>query len=227
MKKLSKLIALLLALALAFCLVACDKDEKNKTDADKILGNWVCSFDLREALREELAESLGDDSVAPNRSIYVNLMLTFDDGAFTLTAEVDKNSLVSYMEAMIDNMIDYLYDMMEDQGVSQKEFEDAIKSEYGKTLREYVREQVDLLLEDAADEMSFEQSGYYELDEEKGCIYIGEDRDELNSKEEAIEYRFSGNKLIVSGIISDGEKLDDPINLKEYGMELPWEFNKD
>ncbi len=247
MKTLSKLLALLLALAMVFCLVACGSDndvannddddkgsssvekeetEQKQTDAEKIVGNWVCNMDLSKAMAEELEVALGDDSIAPSDSFYMNLSLDFDDGEFTLSVEIDKNSLENYMAALVDNMVDYMYDMAEEEGMSKEDFETTFEEQYGMTLQEYVAEQADLTVEGFADEMSSEVSGYYELDEDEGYIYVGEDEDELDTKEEAMEYSFNGKELTISGIISDGEKLDDPLGFDAYGVDLPWTFVK-
>ncbi len=245
MKTLSKLLALLLALAMVFSLVACgsnndvadddDDDDRGssrvekqeeESDAEKLLGKWVCNLDLSEAMADELEMALGDDSIAPSDSIYMNLVLDFDDGEFTLSAEIDEDSLEDYMNALMDNMITYMYDMAEEQGMSKEDFEAAFEEQYSMTLEEYVAEQADLAIEGLADEMSSEFPGYYELDEDEGYIYIGEDEDELDSKEEAMEYSFNGKQLTISAIISDGEELDDPLGLDAYGIELPWTFVK-
>ena len=184
MKKLSKLLALLLALAMVFCLVACgaedkddeddkddkgssnvedndDKDDKDneeeeeekeeeeeETDAEKIVGEWSCRFDLRDMMHEKLSEEMdGEDSFIPNKALYMTLSLEFErNGEFTLAAEIDQSSMNDYMDALIDNLVDYMYDMAEDQGMSKTQFDDAIEQQYGMSVNEYINDTFEQLL---------------------------------------------------------------------------------
>lgn len=250
MKKLSKLLALLLALTMVFCLVACstpatndpdeddkgssnvgdtdnDKgDEKEETDAEKLLGEWVYRIDLSDFIGEMLSEELGDDSLAPDTALYMNLSMEYDDEEFAMTVEVDEDSVEDYMDDLIDNMVDYMYDMMEDQGVSKEDLDAQCEQQYGMSLKEYVSETAEQALDTSFDEMSYELSGYYKLDEKKGHIYIGKDEDELDSEEEYFEYSFKGKKLIINTLISGGEECE-PEWAEELGVDLPWTFEKD
>ncbi len=231
MRKLSKLLALLLVLAMVFSLTGCSvflrEFANNQTDAGKLLGKWVYRVDLSDFMGEMLSDMLDTDAIAPNTTLYMNLTLDFDREAFEMVAEIDIDSLEEYAEDLIDNLMDYVYDMMEDQGISREELEDQIELLYGMSFEQYVHDQMQQSLSESLDDMSSKWTGYYRLDEENGYIYVGEDEDDLDSEENAMEYRFRGSKLIISEVISEGDEIDIPKDLAQIGFELPWEFERD
>lgn len=243
MKKMSKLLALLLALVMVFCLAACGSDNKEsknnedetkahieepkgKSDEEKLVGQWALRFDLSDAMGAMFADAFGDDSFAPNTELYMYITLEFDDGEGMMGSVLDEDSLDDYMADLGDNLVDYLYDLAEENGKSREEFEAQVDADYGMTVEEYVEEEIALAIEAASEELTVEMSFCYEVDEDEGCIYIGEDEDELSSKQEAMIYSFSGSKLSITGFISEGEEIDDPFGLEAVGADMPWKFVK-
>ena len=249
MKTMNKLLALLLALIMVFCLAACgtgnendndnkdDKnnssvdnndskdDEDNESDAEKILGEWSCRVDASEMAKNSIEAQFGDDFQGPDISFYLILTFNFDDGELVWKGKLDEDSWSDYMNALVDILVDYTYEMGEEQGMSREEVEDKVKQESGMTVEEYFAHLAEQSIEMSAD-ANFEMSLGYELDEDKGLIYIGADEDELESKKEAMVYKFSGSKLSITGIISDGEEIGDSIDLACGSIKLPWTFEK-
>ena len=95
------------------------KDEVQRPVANKnnnITGTWVYNIDLSDAVAAKMVEELGMD-IAPDTAMYMNLTLQFDDGnAFTLSAELDRDSFEAYFNDLLVAMIDVMYEMAEEQG---------------------------------------------------------------------------------------------------------------
>lgn len=204
MKNIKKLLALLLALAMVFCFVACDseggKDEKKEDES--IEGEWVCKLDVSDALEE----SMGDMPVDfPSGKVYmlINMELS-KKGELELSMGADEDSFEKFFEKLIDSMVNEGY-LDEDQA----------------------EETLDRLLESMTEEFSFmEISGEYKVDEKEGRIYVGEDEDELEAEEDYFEFELDGGELKITGMAEEGEEVELPDEVAEMGMDFPWVFEK-
>jgi len=116
-KNLSLLLCLSLLSALLLVCSGCGNKEK-----DALIGEWKCSIDMTDMLKEELEAGLGSDQ---------ELMSYFDIGTFnidlTLSFQKDDTYSMSVDEALLEQNIDQLIDSM-GQGIT-KYFEDMIAEE--------------------------------------------------------------------------------------------------
>ena len=102
MKKISKLFALLLVLAMMASLVACDSGKET------IIGKWNCEMNIGEAIGAYMEESAGTSGLAPDTELRMNLILEFkDDGKSEMTVKVNEDDFKKYIEELCDKMIDH------------------------------------------------------------------------------------------------------------------------
>lgn len=204
-----------------------DDEDDEESDEDLIIGQWVYQIDVSNAIAEELESTLDDDGLTISNKLYINLIFEFTKkGAFVVSMEADEDSVEDYQEALIEATIDYIYELAEEQGMSKSDF-DALMEEQDTTVEEYVEELILEAMEGALEIWNTEiLEGVYELNEKKGCIYVGEDEDELDEKTEYIKYSFKKGDLKITAIGSDGEDLDDPLELEQFGVEFPMVFEK-
>ena len=227
MKKMSKLLALLLALAMVFSLVACSDSDKDDGDKKgnkevKLESEWVFQANMSDYIAETLADELGDSSLAPNKAFYMNVTFNFEDGKFTMSAEPDKKSSEAYMDALADNMVDY---MVDNSGMSKEELEEEAKDNTGMSLKEYVESVMDDALEAIFEQASFElDSLCYQDDADEGRILVAEDEDDLEDSNMYIEYTLKDGKLTVKNMVG----FDDVLEETELGevAEFPWVFEQ-
>ena len=129
---LKRLFALLMAVAMVFCLAACGGDaetgveEKEKNVKKTLVGDWEAEVDLSDMMAEMLADELGmeidvDDFV-------VTMALTFeDDGTFKAEMKADWENAV---EDLVDNIWDYILETTaEEAGVSVSEVEELMEEQ--------------------------------------------------------------------------------------------------
>ena len=219
MKKISKLFALLLVLAMMASLVACDSGKET------IIGKWNCEMNIGEAMNLYMEEATGSSDLTTDADLRMNIIFEFEDAnKLQMTIEVNEDDFKKYIEELCDKMIDYLYDTLAAQGVSESDVDALIQMQYGMTMREYVDENMETAMDDALDQITNTSTMYYKLDEEAGVIYTAETEEELEEKAEGFEYKLEGNKLTIVKVIEDGEIAENP--LEQYGLALPWVFKK-
>lgn len=198
-----KLIALLMALAMVLCFAACGTESEGGSEKTTIVGEWEGAMDVTSALEEVMSESLGMD--IEMKDLELVMLFDFDkDGSFT--SEVDEKSAQKLLDNMIDAVVDVLVEALEAEGVDLEE-----QGMTKDSLREMMEEEMDT--EDLISELAIFEDGYYLY--ENGCIYTGDDLDDLKedaeaNSEEIWEVRLSGKTMKVTNITnSDGESLED------------------
>lgn len=202
-----------------------EEEEEELTDEEMIVGEWICRFDMGEAMSEMLAEALGEESIIPDEAVYMDLTLEFDDEQLVLTMELDKDSLKDYMKELVDAMVDYMYEMAEEEGMSKEDFDAMIEEEAGMSVEDYVDAMMEEAMEGTFDEMSYEADPiYYRVDAKKGYIYVAEDEDDLEDSEEYMEYSVTEKKLTIKEM--EGDAAEELEELEALGMDLPWKFEK-
>ena len=214
-----KLLALLLVLAMVFTLCACGNNDGNsdKDDDDKdivqnddkkededeeetIVGKWTGEIDLAvilsevpefEDLDKEMRELVMPDDIG--------IKITFkfeEDGTASVSGDV-KGALEDYVDQVTNNLVDYVEEMLEAEGVSKKDFEDA----YGMSLEDYASQMMEEGFEEALEEaevkMAFDSEGEYKLDGDK--LYFGED----GEFEEYFKIDLDGDKLTFKNYSGD------------------------
>lgn len=240
MKKLVKLLALLLALALVCSFAACGEsgkdnidhknDNKDQTESEKevlteeemLLGVWSCRFDVSESIGKAL---LGADAEAATLPVYAEIVLDFqDDGVYTTTMELDRDSLTAFVQDIADDMVALMYKAAEAEGISQEDYQEQIRSEYGMDVAAYVDSELAKYVDTAIDAMSSESAtACYKLDKQAGYIYVAGTKENLNDTKGFMEYTLSETQLTVSKLVNNN---GNTVNSSGMGMELPWNFEK-
>lgn len=226
MKKLSKLLALLLALTMVFSLVACDSDKgkEDASDEELLVGEWEYRFDMSDLVNEMMGASMGVDSVIPETAIYMELNFNFkSNGKFVMEMAVDEDSLEDYMSDFVDLVVDYMYDYAAEQGMTKSDLDAAIEAEYGMSVRKYMESALEESMDESIADMNETFNAYYKVDEKEGRIYVAEDEDDLDDSEDYFEYTVTESKLTIKDMV--GEDFDVS-ELEDIGMDLPWKFEK-
>lgn len=218
MKKLTKIIALLIALVMMAALVACGN---TKDPAVLILGTWNGSLDLTDTVNESLEEMIG---AAPTTEakLTIDVTVTFkDDGtaSFEYDTEAIANSFETYMHSLSGFIKDTVYQQLIDQGiVSSVEEVDELMSSMGYTMDEFIEATFgELDFESILSDEALPSSYVYKI--ENGKLYMEESAEDYEEGSYA-EFTIDGDTLTLTAFYEDGE-LDDEIN------ELaPLVFNK-
>ena len=198
-----KLIALFMTMAMILCLAACGTASEGGSGKTGITGKWEGSMNMTSAMEQMMSESLGMDVEMKD----LELVMIFDfakDGSFT--CKVDEKSAEKLIDNMIDSVVDVMVEAFEAEGV---DLEAAGMTK--DSLREMLEEEMDS--DDLIDDLAIFEDGYYIY--EDGCIYTGDDLDELKedaegAAEEIWEVSITGKTMKVTNITNeDGENLED------------------
>lgn len=242
MKKLSKLLALLLALAVAFSLAACSnnsnteaqddtitptakEEEAELTDEELLVGTWHCRFDVRESIGRAMLAMLGQDAQLPDSPIYADITLDFkNSGEFVTTMSLDRDSFTEYMLQLADDVMEFMYKTAEADGVSREDMDAQLKDEHGVNMEEYVDGWLNEYVDATVDAMATENdSAYYKVDPQTGRICIADEQENLDSTQAYMEYTFTERKLTVKKLVNEN---GEAVNTEAMGMEMPWKFEK-
>lgn len=186
-----KLFAILLAVVMVLGLAAC-----NSSGETTIVGTWKGTMDLAAAMAAA-AQMEFDEPLKMDVTFTYNA-----DG--TYSAKIDKDSFEAFAETMVDLMIELSISM---SGNPDLDLEAELAKE-GMTMAEF-REQlktsmnIDQLREEA------EENGFYKY--ENGKIYTAEDKEDLEAGDyiEITYVTLSSNKMTVTDIEQDGEKMSE------------------
>ncbi len=186
-----KLLAILLAVVMVLGLAACDK---GSDDEPTIVGTWKGSVDLGTALK-----------IAAQKDIYVplwlDIMYTFDaDGTYSLT--VDKDSVETMLDDLVDVMIEVMYD-------PDMDLEAAVAAE-GMTMEEFRKQFMDSMGMDV-DQVTTNLStkGFYKY--EDGKLYSTKDKESLDAGD-YIEINYitlTAETMTITDAEQGGEKLSE------------------
>lgn len=167
MKKLKKLSAILLVFVMVLAFSACGKSTLNAT------GTWSVKLDLSAAMKEELGSEFSDFDAPFAFTVYLDLN---KDGSYKMYVdekETEKD-MDTFIEAMGDYFVNYLYTAMEAQGIDRTTAQTLLEQQFGMSVRDYaiqmLKESVDIT------EMtnSMVQEGVYEVKGNK--FYMGLDK---------------------------------------------------
>lgn len=240
MKKFRSLIALLLAAVMLLCFAGCSAKEifpnaepvAEETDNDKAVGTWVCAMDMTEMMNNELTAQFAqmgfNDLELPEEKLNVYIAFDFeDDKTFVLYVDEDKtiDSMKVYIDSMMDSLVEWMYAMFEDMGITREQADAAIQSQYGMGIEEYLDSQMaaamdpEVLAEGFADIENLE--GCYNFDD--GKLYIADTEEELAETEEYATYTLDGDTLT----IDEGNTNDAFAEFASLGIKLPLVFERD
>ena len=178
---------------------------------EAIVGKWALSYDLSPLI----SESMGDEMEDFDEAFPVNFYFEFtEDGICRLY--MDQDEFKKVFDIWKDKLIDYAIDaMLEDSGMSRKQFEKEFKAAYGMTLKDYMVEMFDdeMDMDDLFSEMEAEYTYYTEGDQ----LYIIESEEDEAYPE---NYVIEDDQLIFTG--NDNEMLDEILP----GLSYPLTLNK-
>lgn len=214
MKKLSKLLALIMVMTLAFSLVGCGDT------SDQVLGTWELSYDLSSELSAALLERAGDDYADFNAELMINMRLQFnDDGTYRMYWEEEstKANYEQWLNELVDYDTDMLYTTYEGQGFSREEVDEQAQEQYGCSLRDYVMEQRQDAFDIDAFIASGDSNGVYKAKGNK--LYMGETETSPNTYE---LFTVEGDTLTLDAAT---EEIAEQSSLNP-GFEYPIVFKK-
>ncbi len=226
MKKFTKILALVLCLAMVFALCACgdsgekkDGEEKEvvKTDSELFVGTWECKVDVTDQLNAELAYEFADAAdYIEFDAVYCVFTLTLkDDGTYELSIGMDKSSQKEFESALEEGLYAYLEDALvleqEQLGMSDEEYEAAYMETYGMTPAELCDETIAQVLDefDLDDLFGDETEGNWKAKD--GKLFMTDDLDDEISDGDYDEYEdlsedgFTLVKGFTDGVEDDGD----------------------
>ena len=163
MRKRICFLSLFLTFIICVCLVGCS----NKTDDDKIKGNWKSAIGFNE-----LMTVLEGETAFSNVTEEIGITASFENGEYTLKVDAEKAIGSEKFEVA---MADYIKDML---GMTS----DEIKETYGKDITALSKEKT----EEMREAFSIGETLRYEFKD--GKLYLGDTHQ---------PYRFDGDKLIL------------------------------
>ncbi len=173
MRKVSKWIAMFMALIFVFSLCGCVNGGSGKN----IIGTWETEWDMSEAMADEM----GDEFADFESTLVVSLLFDFnEDGTYKiyLNEEKFKASISDWIDDLCDFAVEKMYDTFEtESGVDRETADSLIYEQYGMTIDEMMRQQIDLLFNVDAFIASIETKGNYETKGNK--LFLG-DGDEVD-----------------------------------------------
>lgn len=220
MEKTRKILSLLLALVTVLALTACDG--LNFAGKKGIVGEWVMEMDLAEIMNEMMLTEVEEKSLLPSEKLpaYMTLELK-SNGKCAITIELQAED---YLDELADNMVDYIYDMYAQNGISKAQADQAFEAENGCSIRENCDDIFEAGLKEWEKSMAdLSMEGYYKYDD--GKLYFATDEDELEDKDRYMTVSLDDDELTVKKIVGDGIE-DMSEDLEEAGIELPWTFEK-
>ena len=205
MKKISKVMAVIMVIVFTLSLCGCGNGS-----GKSIVGTWGIEWDMSELMADEMGDS----------SLVVLLLFDFnEDGTFKMYLDEEKfrSNINNWIDDLCDYAVEKTYEMFETESGVDRETADAlINEEYGMTVQEMMRQQIDLLFNIDSFIESVETNGIYETKGNKLYMANGGEIDK--------------NKYDVFTITGDTLKLDFPKGAEKTnlasGLEYPLTLNK-
>lgn len=200
----SKIVCILLVMAMAVTLFGCGKGDK-----DKFIGTWNAKVDATEVFNDMLADELGDEMAGyfTFRQFDFVIVFTFNEDD-TYTMYIDEDSFMAAMEIVKDDckagLERYFEDMIAAEGLDMTV--DELMALSGYTMDELMEEAFgDALTDEMMDSMK--SSGKWKAD--GGKLFMTESNDDDNYNEagyELYEFTSDGIKLVA------GDDADDELS---------------
>ncbi len=224
MKKFTKILALVLCLAMAFALCACGGDEGEKkeekvvkTDSELFVGTWEYKIDMADQIYSELIYEFSDaaDYIDFDEVLCVMTLTFNEDGTYKMTTGMDKDSKKAFEKSLEEGLYAYLEEALaleqEQLGMSDEDYEAAYMEAYGMTSAELCKETVDEAVAefDLDDLVGDEIEGNWKAKD--GKLFMTEDLDDEISDGDYDEYEdlsedgFTLVKGFTDGVEDDGD----------------------
>lgn len=214
MKKVSKMLAVLLAFVMVLSLCGCGGSDSGKD----LVGTWSIDYDLAGLLAGEL----GDDFAGFNAPLVMTICFEFkEDKTYTMYGEPEsfKANFNTWLEEFLAFGTDVLYDTFAAQGMDKEGADAAFEETYGCSIQDYMRQtfEAELDVDALLDEMT--TSGKYDTSGNK--LYMANEGEEIDK-----------NAYDVFTVSGDTLKLELPSGADQSqaeilpGLEYPLELKK-
>ncbi len=171
MKKLKKLAAVMLAFVMVLAFAACGKSDPNA------VGTWSLKMDLSAAMKEEMGSEFADFNAPFVFTVYLDLN---KDGSYKMYVdekETEKD-LETFMDALADYFTEYLYSMMEAQGVDRATAQTTLEAQVGMPVKDYALQTIKESINITELTSSMVQEGVYEVKD--GKFFMGQNKVDKN-----------------------------------------------
>ena len=214
MKKVSKMLAVLLALVMALTICGCGGSDGGKD----LVGTWSLDYNLADMLAGEMGEEYADF----NTPLIMSICFEFkDDKTFTMYGEPEsfKANFSTWLDEFLDFSAEMLYTEFSNQGLDKDAADAAFEETYGSSIVDYLRQtfESELDVDSLLTEMT--TNGKYDTSGDK--LYMSEEGQEIDKSAYDV-FTISGDTLkleLPSGANpSQGEILP--------GLEYPLELKK-
>lgn len=213
MKKLTKIMALVLCLAMMFALCAC-----GKSDSEKFIGKWEAEVDMTDTAIESIENELGEDMDYFDFGKLMTVMtIEFkEDGTYKATMKLDDKSFDEFNTALKDGLMAMIKDATIEElaayGMTEEEGDAAYLEAYGMTIDEYNELAVEAVMEEIdLQDMFADSSVEGKWKAEDGKLFMTDDLDDEISDgdydvyEELSEDGFKLVKGFTDGVEDDGD----------------------
>lgn len=213
MKKVSKMLAVLLALVMALTICGCGSD-----GGKDLVGTWSLEYNLADMLAGEMGEEYADF----NTPLMMSICFEFkDDKTFTMYGEPEsfKANFSTWLDEFLAFSTEMMYTEFSNQGLDKDAADAAFEETYGSSITDYLRQafESEVNVDSLLDEMT--TNGKYDTSGNK--LYMAEEGEEIDKNAYDV-FTVSGDTLkleLPSGADpSQGEILP--------GLEYPLEFKK-
>lgn len=198
MKKLKKISAKLLVFVMVLAFAACGKPKPNA------VGTWSMKLDLSTAMKEELGSEFSDFNAPFAFTVYLDLNEDSSYKMYVDEKETEKD-VETFISAMAEYFIEYLYSLMEAQGVDRATAQTAMDARFGMPVKDFALQSIKESMDISDLTNSMVQEGIYEVKD--GRFFMGPDKI---------------NKKIYDLITIDGDKMT--LNAAEDAAASPF-FN--
>lgn len=214
MKKMSKMLAVLLALVMALTICGCGGSDGGKD----LVGTWSLDYDLADMLAGEMGEEYADF----NTPLIMSICFEFkDDKTFTMYGEPEsfKANFSTWLDEFLAFSTEMMYTEFSNQGLDKDAADAAFEETYGSSITDYLRQafESEVNVDSLLDEMT--TNGKYDTSGNK--LYMAEEGEEIDKNAYDV-FTISGDTLkleLPSGADpSQGEILP--------GLEYPLELKK-
>lgn len=198
-----RIYALLLTLALVFCLFGCGAKED-------LSGTWQTELDITSLLEGEdglgAAFGLDEDITMSTSAVLTAELVLASDKTYTMgfNKEASKSSLDAYFNEMIDQIVEVCYRTAEESGVTREQLDEG----YGGDFRAYAEESLSGMI-DFDQMLDNNERGVWKV--ENGKLYLAESEDSFDENS-AISYTLNGSSLTFD------MAENDPFDLKDTGF---------
>lgn len=214
MKKVSKVVVVLLTLAMVLSLCACGGGDNGK----ELVGTWGLEYDMADLLAGEMGDEFADFTAPLEISICFEFK---EDGTFRMFGEEAsfKANFATWLDEFVAFGTDIMYKEFDAQGLSQEEADAAFQESQGTSISDYLRTTFETSVDIDALLAEMALSGTYETSGDK--LYMAQDGESIDKNAYDV-FTVDGSKLkleLPAGVdASEGEILP--------GLSYPLEFTK-